>query len=153
MITQKFEKILNQETLPEIRDEGKGYRMFDDGGGEVEVGEFLYGLVRLIKPKLVLETGTYHGIACSYITEGLKDNGYGKLDTLEYEAIHIKTARERIGRLALDNFVNFVQTDSLKFESDIEPEQYDLMWLDTEPQIRFAELIKFYPLLKFGGFV
>lgn len=153
LITARFEKLLNEETLPEVRDEGKGYRMWNDGSVEVEVGCFLYGLVQLIKPKLVLETGTYKGGAASYIAEALKDNGYGKLDTVEYEFAHIKTARERIGRLGTENFVNFVQSDSLRFEPRIEPEQYDLMWLDTEPQLRFAELVKFFKHLKPGGFV
>lgn len=152
LITARFEKILNQETLPEVRDEGKGYRMWNDGSVEVEVGTFLYGLVQLLKPNLVLETGTYKGGAASYIAESLKDNGYGKLDTVEFDFTHVQEARNRIGRLGLDNFVNFVQLESLKFEPRIEPEQYDLMWLDTEMNLRFHELVKFFKYLKPGGY-
>ena len=30
---------------------------------------------------------------------------------------------------------------------------YELMFLDTEPDIRFKELVRFYPYLSYGGFV
>lgn len=152
-ITAKFKRVLAEETLPEARDEGKGYEMWNDGSVEVEVGEFFYGLTRLLKPNLVLETGSYKGVALSYIAEALKDNGYGKIDTLEYDFTHIKESRDRISRLALEGYVNFVQTDSLRFEPKIEPEQYDMILLDTEPNIRFQELVKYYKYLKPGGYL
>lgn len=153
MITRRFEKLLNEKVIVEPRDEGQGYSAWNDAGIEAELGEYLYGLVRLLKPHLVLETGSHWGIACSYIAEALKDNEGGKIDTIEYEYAHIIKARDRISRLGLENWVNFIQGNSLTFDPKIEPEQYDLIWLDTEPQIRFQELVRFYPQLKPGGFV
>ena len=154
MITKHFERILNKQVVPEIRDEGKGYSMWDDGGVEAEVGTFLYGLVRMIKPKLILETGLYTGVSCSYMAQGLNDNGYGKIDSVEYEQAHINTARERISRLNLQNFVNFNKCDSMNFNPQLlDTERYDLILLDTEMNLRLHELIKFYPYLRDGGFV
>ena len=43
------------------------YTCFNYGGVETEVGEFLYGLVRMLKPRNVFETGTHHGVSSSYI--------------------------------------------------------------------------------------
>ena len=47
--------------------------MFNTGGIECEVGELLYGLVRALKPKHILETGTYHGLSSTYMALGLKE--------------------------------------------------------------------------------
>lgn len=46
--------------------------MQDDGGVEIETGEFLWGLTRILKPKHVLTTGVYTGISDMYIAQGLK---------------------------------------------------------------------------------
>ena len=46
----------------EFSSDTKGYSAFNDAGIEVETGEFLYALTRLLKPTAVLETGT-HSIA------------------------------------------------------------------------------------------
>ena len=46
----------------EERDEhGRVWRSDDEMSAEEETRDFLYGLVRLIKPNYVLETGTYLG--------------------------------------------------------------------------------------------
>ncbi len=58
--------------VPEYRDEGLGYEAFNDGSVEVEIGEFLHGMVRLLKPRYILESGTYFGISSSYLAQGLR---------------------------------------------------------------------------------
>ena len=87
--------------MPEVRDEGKGYKMFNDGSTELEVGEFLYGLIQIMKPEWVLETGTYKGVSSSYMASSLKDNGHGHLDTMEYEASHIEESKRLWNELEL----------------------------------------------------
>ena len=68
---------------PEVSDwTGKNFMMFDDGGVELEVGEFLYGLVRVMKPENILTTGVYTGISDMYIAQALVDNGTGKSTAL-----------------------------------------------------------------------
>lgn len=135
---------------PEVRDDGKGYEMADDGGVELEVGEFMYGLVRILKPKRVLSTGIYTGVSDMYIAQGLKDNGYGKTTALEFEPIHLKRARELWKLTQVEDQIESLLTPSLDFQPTGE---YELMFLDTEPDIRFKELVKFYPHLSPGGFV
>lgn len=122
----------------------------NDAGIECEVGEFLYSMVRLLKPEHVLETGTHWGIGAAYMALGLHDNSKGKLDTLEFLPPIFEVAKARLERMALIKFVNMYLQDVATFEP---PHQYKLILLDTEPQTRFAELIRFYDYLEPGGFV
>jgi predicted O-methyltransferase YrrM len=127
----------------------------DEAGSlETEVGEFLYGLVRMVKPTWILETGTYHGVSASYMADALKDNkleiGHGGVVTLEYEPKNLEIAKELFKKLGVDPWIYAELVSSLDYVPGV---MYDLMWLDTEPGIRFEELIKYYPHLKPGGYV
>ncbi len=81
-------------TLGELRAratiERDGYHVFD---GEyalmsvtLEDAEFLYGLVRLVRPEVVLEFGTGLGVAARFMAEGLAANEKGRLVTIEPDA-------------------------------------------------------------------
>ena len=54
-------------------------RTVHDGTISREAGRFLYGLIRAIKPKTVLETGIYNGFSTVIILSALNKNGSGKL--------------------------------------------------------------------------
>jgi len=136
--------------LPEVSDNTGKYMMFDDGGVELETAEFLWGLVRLLKPAKILETGTYTGISALYMAQALRDNGFGRLITLEIEGTH-KARAEKLWRLVeVEPFVECRQQSSLDFTSD---GLYELIFLDSEPNIRWAELEKFYDYLRPGGYI
>lgn len=62
------------KVVPEITPGDHGFSMFNSGGTEVEVSEFLYSLVRMLKPNYVLETGTHLGVSACYIGQALEDN-------------------------------------------------------------------------------
>jgi len=124
------------------------YRMFDDGSAEIEVLEFIYSLVRLIKPKNVLETGTYFGLMAGYIALGLRDNGMGHLDTIEWEASHINKAKELWNKLEVQDLITEHHTPSLDYSTNT---KYQLVIFDTEPQLRFLELDKFWDNIVHGG--
>jgi predicted O-methyltransferase YrrM len=128
-----------------------GYTSFNDAGVETETGEFLYAMVRLLKPKRVLETGTHLGVGASYMGTALKDNKSGILTTIEFLPEIWTRSKSRMLDLKLDGFVENLFMDVKEF--DPKDERYQLILLDTEPQTRFAELIKFYPYLDPGGFV
>lgn len=152
MITQylieKAQGILRQ--VDEYRDEGKGYKAFNDGSVECEVGDFLYGMVRVLRPVFVLETGTYKGISSAYIGQALKDNGRGMLDTCEINEQHIETSKQLWTMLGVfPKWIKPHRTESLKFEATC---NYDMLFLDSEPNLRFHELVRFYPNLMEGGY-
>lgn len=43
----------------------------------------LYFIVRAVKPKVVVETGVAAGVSTGYILQGLKDNGFGRLYSID----------------------------------------------------------------------
>lgn len=136
--------------LSDEKIEDRNYKSFDSGGVELEVGEFLYSMVRMLKPKHILETGLYSGISCMFMAEALKDNEVGSIDEVEFEPKFIANSKERLSKLGLLQYVNIYQQSSLDFNPS---NNYDLILLDTEPQIRFQELVKFYPRLNDGGYL
>lgn len=76
--------------------------MFDFPGSDElamtrEEGEFLYGLVRLIKPINSLEIGTHKGFSTRHIIQAIKDNGFGHLWTTDIEDFGVK------GKVRLDD--------------------------------------------------
>jgi hypothetical protein len=54
------------------------WEVADNLASETELGEFLYGLVRMLKPALVVETGTYKGHTAFKLGRAVRDNIYGK---------------------------------------------------------------------------
>lgn len=132
------------------------YSSFNDAGIEIETGEFMYAMVRMLKPMHVLETGTHWGIGAAYMGVALKDNGQGMLDTIEFLPEIYSRAKKRMEDLGLSEFVHCWLGDAATFRPEgvtHEKLWYDLILLDTEPQTRFAELLKFYDNLKEGGYV
>jgi predicted O-methyltransferase YrrM len=132
--------------------DGMGFEAFNDAGLECEVGEFMYGLLRALKPARVLETGTHVGVGASYMGMALKDNKKGELDTVEFLPDIYSRAVQRIKRMGLEKIVHCHLEDVAKWE--VKPDhRYDFILLDTEPQTRFAEFVKFYDYLNEGGFI
>jgi predicted O-methyltransferase YrrM len=138
---------VSQEPSDHVR--GQFYR-FDDGSAEVEVLEFLYSLVRIVKPNNVLETGSYWGLTASYMALGLRDNHQGMLNTIEFAKENLDKAKLLWNKLSLDDFIIPYEISSMDFVTD---KKYELVLLDTEPQLRFQELEKFWDNIVPGGII
>lgn len=126
------------------------FKRFDDGSAEVEVLEFLYSLVRIVKPEFVLETGSYWGWSGAYMALGLRDNGKGFLDTIEFAKENLDKAKALWNKLSLDFFIHASEIPSLDFST---VKKYELVLLDTEPQLRFQELERFWDNIVPGGII
>lgn len=97
-------------TLDELRataEPGRGgYRVF--GGAYAQMSctledcEWLYALVRLMKPARALEIGTGQGVSARFIAEALAENGAGWLDTVEPNRRYAAQARELLAGLPAD---------------------------------------------------
>lgn len=122
-------------------------------GIECEVGEYLYGLVRMLRPTHVLETGTRLAIAARYMALGLQDNGQGHLLTIERDP---STYARGMGKLRESGFgpdlVTGLNMDVRQW-SPTAGQQFDLLWLDTEPEYRYQELLRFYDHTAGGGII
>jgi len=119
-------------------------------GIDVEEGEFLYGLVRICKPEFVLETGTNMGISARYIALALKRNGRGRLRTIEHDTTVHRAASNKI---AQSGFSDIVECVCGKVEDQTLPDRIDFAWLDTEPLIRYGELVRIFPHMAVRGII
>lgn len=138
------------KTEPEITPGGQHFSMFNTGGVEAEVAELLYSLVRTWKPNLIVETGTHLGISSAYMAQGLEDNQSGMLVTFEVIPSLLADAQALWKDLRLSHRIHGVLESSLtaKISNEI-----DFLFLDSEPQYRFDEFNKFWPLVKPGGII
>ena len=138
------------KTEPEVTPNGQAYSMYNTGGVETEVGELLYSLVRCWKPELIVETGTHLGISSAYMAQACLDNKKGKVKTYEVIKSLQDQAVELWKGLGVDQRVEAVLKPSLKAKHE---GPIDFLFLDSEPQYRFAEFLKFWPSVRQGGII
>jgi len=112
--------------------------------------EFLYSLARLVKPKFVVETGTWHGHAACAMGHALRTNGRGRLATLEIDAASCAVARSNLEAAQLSELVQVVNCDSLQYAP---PQRIDLLLLDSDLAAREPEFWHFAPSLSPGALV
>jgi hypothetical protein len=123
--------------------------MGDGFTAEVEVLDFLYALVRMIKPNRVLETGTWFGGSAVVIASALRDNGFGHLLTIEQrnevaEVVLRNIEQENLGEIITVHVAN-------SFETEVGHEEYDFALFASGVPSRAAEFTKFYGRLKPGA--
>ena len=130
---------------------GEGFRMYNTGGVEVEVGEFLYALTRIVRPQRTLETGTHLGISDLYFALALKANGVGELTTIEYNPPFYWMAQALFEQMEVDDVIEVVRSKVEQWDPG--DKLFDIVFLDTEPNLRFDEMVRFWDNVRPGGFV
>jgi predicted O-methyltransferase YrrM len=125
--------------------EPERWRMYDSMTAEYEVLAFLQQLVETLKPKLIVETGTFMGISTLKLAEGLKANGAGKVITCEYDPVVYARAVERIEASGLKDWIDARNESSLEMKVD---GQIDMLFSDSEPELREAEVRRYLPMLR-----
>jgi predicted O-methyltransferase YrrM len=108
----------------------------DGIAAETAVSDFLGALVHLLKPRFVVETGTYLGDTACSIGTALKLEGRGRLVTLEINPGFADTARIKCADLP----VTVLTMNSLDY---VPEESVDLLFLDSAYTARTKE-IRFY---------
>lgn len=116
------------------------YTMVDRTAAETDVLAFLRALVHLLKPAIVVETGTYLGSTAAAMGIGLQDNGRGRLYTLEIDETLTRQTQEKLDSLP----VTVICQASLTY---IPPGPIDLLFLDSHRPIRGAEFRHFHKWL------
>ena len=136
----------------------------DPTGIFIEEGELLYGLVRAMKPKSLLETGTNIGVSTAYAALAVRDNlkygvGAAPIRTIEHLPCVAERAVKKLADMDLLQFVNVIAGDVDEFLSAMErnPGQYgapyDFVWLDTELAHRYSEFVRVFPHVSPGGII
>jgi len=126
------------------------YKMFNTGGVECEVGEFLYSLVRMIKPVSILETGTHFGISSTYMALGMKHNETENGVVVTIDPIYWSEAKTLHEKMEVLMYIKQVEMHAENYNTS---DEYDLIFLDSEPILRFNEFDKFFKNLKPGGII
>jgi len=118
---------------------------------EVEVFDFLYGFVRMIKPEKVLEIGTFEGDTAIAIAKGLQSNNFGHLTTLD---IRDYGQEENIANLELNHYVQCIKSNPLEYITQT-TERFDMAFIDDghsyEDCIRDLENCN--RLIKINGYI
>lgn len=126
------------------------WRMYDSMTAEVEVLEFLKCLVTTVKPNVIVETGTFMGISTLWLAEGLKQNGFGKVITCEYDPKVFAKAKQRIDESGLGEWIEYRNESSL--ETKVEG-TVDMLFSDSDPPLREQEVRRFLPQMNPNGII
>jgi predicted O-methyltransferase YrrM len=128
----------------------------DQDSTEYEVSRWIAATVGMLRPDLVVETGTAFGQTAELIGEMLGETPHGLLMTFETDPARVKIARERVmemrvevhqessldGLRALAHLVEIGQRPKVGFA-----------WLDSLFELRAKELRIVTPMLSPGAFV
>ena len=73
----------------------------DSMASETEVSDFMYSLVRLLKPAIVVETGCYTGVTTLRMARALKTNRHGRMATCDIQENHVAAMNDAARRRSL----------------------------------------------------
>lgn len=113
-------------------------------------GKFLEMISFLIKPKHILEIGTFTGYSTICLSRGLDEGG--KVTTIEANAEYAAIAADFFTRAGIAGKVELVIGDALEVIPELN-QSYDLVYIDAakEQYSKYYELV--FPLVKQGGFI
>lgn len=131
------------------------WSMLDSMTAELEVLELLATLVTTLKPRLVVETGSFLGVSTEWIARGLERNAAsgapaGKVISCEYDPAVYARAKERFAESPLKRFIDLRNESSL--EMPVEG-TIDLLFSDSDPELREAEVKRFLPQMNPNGLI
>jgi len=112
-----------EEQILQLQTDSKYKGFPQEPGGSVwtSEGQSIYVLIRLLKPKKILEIGNYLGRSSNFILKAVEDNGFGEVvlldlfERIEYDKLHKGTYQRVI-------------EDSLKYVA--RPLDFDLFVID-----------------------
>jgi predicted O-methyltransferase YrrM len=130
--------------------EPQQWSMIDSMTAEVEVLEFIATLVTTIKPRLVVETGSFLGVSTEWIARGLERNGFGRVVSCEFDTVVYERAKARLEASPLKQWMELRNESSLEMQVE---GTIDLLFSDSDIQIREAEVKRFLPQMNPNGVI
>lgn len=114
-----------------------------------ETAKFIDFFCASVEPKDILEIGTAIGFSASLMAQHLQTDGH--LTTIDRYAKMYERAKENFKRMGLEDRVTLIEGDAADVLPTLEPDSYDLIFMDSAK----AKYIEFYPhclrVLKTGG--
>lgn len=126
------------------------WSMIDSMTAEVEVLEFIATLVTTIKPRLVVETGSFLGVSTEWIAHGLQRNGFGRVVSCEFDPVVFEKAKARLQASPLSRFIELRNESSLNMKVN---GTIDLFFSDSDMPVREAEVKRFLPQINPNGVI
>lgn len=131
---------INHSRLEKLTDkfvrDGTDHFDVDGNSLELETGLLLYALVRRIRPKVIMETGTWHGYSSAFMAAALADNyeAYpniphmpcGRLMTVDIEDRHPQPFWEYVGVMP---YIAYDTGGSGKYNPPWYP--FDILFMDA----------------------
>src|SRR5205085_1094707 len=107
-------------------------------------------IVTTLKPKLVVETGTFMGVSTVWIAEGLALNGEGRVVSCEYDPLVFAKAKERIETSEFKERIDLRNESSLEIRVE---GTIDLLFSDSDMPVREQEVRHFLPQMNPYGLI
>jgi len=121
---------------------------------ELEIGQLLHAIVRVLKPEVVVETGTHKGFSALMIAQALEENNFGFLYTIDRKDYGVTKEIEKFG---LSARAKFILSNSVPVLAKLgeKVRKIDLLWLDADHGTDgvIAEVDAARPLLRPGSYV
>lgn len=113
-------------------------------------GRLLKSFVQMIKPKSVLELGTFTGYATLCMAEGLPEDGH--IDTIEIDDELESFIKRWIAKSQYSNKISLHIGDALEIVPRLEKD-FDLIFLDAEKREYPDYYKQLFKYLKVGGYI
>lgn len=115
-----------------------------------EEATFLYSLVLLMKPLLIMETGMGLALSTFHMAEGLRDNRKGQIFAIELDGALVNRGIEATNHFGMKEFITIVSQESLRFLKEWD-RPIDMAVLDTPKAAQEFALVA--PHINIGGIV
>lgn len=113
-------------------------------------GRLLKSFVQMIKPKSVLELGTFTGYATLCMAEGLPEDGH--IDTIEIDDELESFIKRWIAKSPYSNKISLHIGDAIEIVPRLEKD-FDLIFLDAEKREYPDYYKQLFKYLKVGGYI
>lgn len=113
-------------------------------------GRVLSMLSHMIRPRRILELGTFTGYSALCLAEGLAEDG--RLTTVEHNDELEETIRRNLARSPLGERIDVIFGDGKAVLEQLEG-PFDLVFIDADKREYCAYLERVLPLMSEGGFI
>ncbi|MEU0041939.1 O-methyltransferase [Streptomyces werraensis] len=122
------------------------------------IGRMLYTCVRAMRPRVVFEFGTSYGFTAIHIATALRDNGAGKLYTVDLHEGKCAAAREHLKSAEVDEYAEVITGEAADVLSSFplvakSTEPVDLLYLDGWADFYLDVVRAAEPWLRTGALV
>ena len=117
-------------------------------------GRVLSMISHMLRPKRILELGTFTGYSALCLAEGLEEGG--KLVTIEHNDELEEMIRRNFARSPLGDKIELIIGDAVERVKELTNErvkEFELVFIDADKREYCAYLEALYPFVPIGGFI